>query len=365
MASNKNQHFVPKVYLRRFSNDPEEASIHLFNLSRRRSLHQASIKGQCSSNYFYGEKNKYEDLLQTYESFYGLFVADLEAGTFRLGDDEARFLRHFVFLQHNRAEAFALHTAAYMNGMANLAFDENPPAEYVSQAKETSQMAIESFEKSQYLIEDLKVRLVRNRTSVDFIASDNPAVQANRWHQQNPKARHKAPGISSAGVMFFMPVTPRYLCVLYDGDVYTADNAAGIVDLTRAEDVHALNEHQFLNCQSNVYFQQWTAKDDVAARYELVADRRPAARYELITAILEKEDAWGQEFKVVPATEARKEGKALIHTKAVFAVPSRWPSFLRIRNTPKIYSNGTGTGFVRAWSLKHRVYSGTGYKKVK
>jgi hypothetical protein len=41
MASNKNQHFVPKVYLRRFSSDPDEASVNLFNLARRRSIPQA------------------------------------------------------------------------------------------------------------------------------------------------------------------------------------------------------------------------------------------------------------------------------------------------------------------------------------
>lgn len=365
MASNKNQHFVPKVYLRCFSGDPQEASVSLFNLTRRRAVPHASISGQCSSNYFYGENNEFEARLQSSESLYGYFLKELKAGTLKLGQDETNFLRHFVYLQFTRTAAQAQRTLSFMMGMANFAFDNEPPPEYVPDALETVQLAIKNFQETQLLIADLKVRLVRNRTPIDFIASDNPSVHTNRWHLQSPKAGKKSPGISSAGAMFFMPITPRWLCAIYDGDVYTTSHNGSVIDLTREDDVRALNEHQFLNCQSNVYFKNWDTRDEIAAACDLVAARRPASRHEVITAVLDSEDAWGQNFKVVPQEEARKHGKAMIHSKEIYPVPSRWPNFVKLRNTPRIYTNGTGTGFVRAWSLKHRDYSGTNYRKLK
>jgi len=365
MASNKNQHFVPKVYLRAFSSNEGRASINLFNLRGHRNIPSASIKGQCSSNYFYGDDQKLDDALRGSEGLYGMFLRELSSKNFRLEERHKELLRHFCLLQHIRTEGQMQRNLEFMMGMVNAAFDGDPPRECIPIAKETVQIAMNVFADSMHLIHDLKVGLVWNRTPIDFITSDNPSVHTNRWHQQSPKAAGKAPGISSSGTIFFMPLTPRCLCIIYDGDVYTVDKIGDWIEVDRSDDAACLNEHQFLNCHANVYYADWSSRHGIEQSFDQIAHRRLDQRHQVTVAVLESENAWGQEFKVVPQKEVRGHTEGLIHVKGISPVPSKWPRFLRIRSKPRIYSNNTGTGFVRAWSLRQGRYSGSGYKKIR
>jgi hypothetical protein len=55
--SNKNQHFVSQTYLRGFGipQAGEVRAINLFAIGPGRIVEAASIKRQCSSDYFYGK----------------------------------------------------------------------------------------------------------------------------------------------------------------------------------------------------------------------------------------------------------------------------------------------------------------------
>lgn len=55
MSANKNQHYVPQVYLRAFSEDNNGKSISVFLIEAEKEIQRAPIKSQCSSDYFYGE----------------------------------------------------------------------------------------------------------------------------------------------------------------------------------------------------------------------------------------------------------------------------------------------------------------------
>jgi len=54
MATNKNQHFVPRCYLRPFTLDSANVAINLFNIDRMKFVERAPVKHQCSRDYFYG-----------------------------------------------------------------------------------------------------------------------------------------------------------------------------------------------------------------------------------------------------------------------------------------------------------------------
>lgn len=56
MSNQKNQHFVPKVYLKQFSADGK--SIELCIKKSLEFIPKAAIKNQSSSNYFYGKDLK-------------------------------------------------------------------------------------------------------------------------------------------------------------------------------------------------------------------------------------------------------------------------------------------------------------------
>src|SRR5439155_750653 len=55
MATNKNQHFVPRCYLRPFTLDSGGLAITLLNIDRMKFVEGAPVKHQCSGDYFYGE----------------------------------------------------------------------------------------------------------------------------------------------------------------------------------------------------------------------------------------------------------------------------------------------------------------------
>ena len=64
MASHKNQHFFPRVFLRAFSQNGLGRAINLYNIDARRGIENAPLKSQCSKSYFYGEDLTLERILQ-------------------------------------------------------------------------------------------------------------------------------------------------------------------------------------------------------------------------------------------------------------------------------------------------------------
>ena len=54
MADKKKQHFVPKFYLRNFSNSDGKC-IHLINFKSQKTILRAALKNQCYVDYFYGK----------------------------------------------------------------------------------------------------------------------------------------------------------------------------------------------------------------------------------------------------------------------------------------------------------------------
>lgn len=67
MASNKNQHFVPRCYLRPFTINCNNKAINLFNIDKQKFIKNAPVKHQCSRDYFYGEDLIIEKALQPIE----------------------------------------------------------------------------------------------------------------------------------------------------------------------------------------------------------------------------------------------------------------------------------------------------------
>ena len=63
--SKKDQHFVPRLYLRLFATDRDSyrqhISLHL--IPRNHTIHGASIKHQCQRKWFYGKDERIEDWL--------------------------------------------------------------------------------------------------------------------------------------------------------------------------------------------------------------------------------------------------------------------------------------------------------------
>lgn len=63
LTSKRKQHFVPRFYLRHFSNDPDQKSIGVWNIQKGVFARQASLQNQAHAAYFYGKDGEVEDAL--------------------------------------------------------------------------------------------------------------------------------------------------------------------------------------------------------------------------------------------------------------------------------------------------------------
>lgn len=344
MASNKNQHFVPRCYLAPFTSEVAGRAINLFNLDRSRAVRGAPVKGQCSGDYFYGEDLVLERAMQQFEGQYASRLRAMLAAGYILAAEDAAILRRFWLLQYLRTEAASLRfvqmTVQMDQELGGL------PEDYKLTIKEAVQNTMRVFFSVPDVVSDLKVRLVRNCTARPFITSDNPAVMTNRWHLTDPRARGSAPGLQNAGMIGMLPLSPNVMCVLYDGGLYSVPHIGGWADLRTEADADAFNEHQVLSCEANLYFSAWDWQEQLAAYVGSVASRRPEARHVIEHLVLDREEPGGRVYRPASAAEAMgKEG--MVHTSIVTPSVSKWPSLIRWRQGGFAYDSHSGAGFMR------------------
>jgi len=255
MPHNKKHHFVPKFYLRNFSED--EKSIGIYNIASRRTIPQGNLDNQCYRNYFYGKTPEVEHALGGMEGSAAQVIKNCiatEAVPKPLSAEHVT-LSHFVVLQAARtgfeAEAMAEATDKFFKAVYRDQFGDLD--DYEIGFDNPVLMSLNVASQMVPAIYDLKIKLLRNETGVTFITSDNPIVRHNQYFEGNEHAGHT--GLGQAGLQIFLPLSPRYLCVLYDAQTYkVGDKNSRIISITSIDDVAALNALQWLNAHENIYF---------------------------------------------------------------------------------------------------------------
>jgi hypothetical protein len=365
MADNKNQHFVPKAHLKAFSVRGEGRAIHLFNLDRARVILNAPVKHQCALDYFYGQDERLEHAIQVVEGGYAQCVSSLHHPGAVLRDFHVTMLRRFAYLQHLRTEAAARRSAEMTFAMTSVPGADMEQPTFKEAVRSSVIEAMRHYAETMSVVDDLKVRIVRNLTSDPFITSDDPAVLANRWHQRNEYARHRSFGIVSAGTQLFLPLSPTLLAILLDGDVYTAENRRGWIDVSDPADIAACNHHQVLNCAANLYFGEASATDYVRSAASTVAHLRPHKRFEVFTAVPDGGTETHTRYKVVQDLDLREHEGVLIHVKSIKPAPSKWPSFLKFRSGRFVFTNDTGAGYRRRMTAVSNSWDSPPWRKVR
>jgi hypothetical protein len=347
MPEKKNQHFVPRVYLKHFSPVDSGKTIGLFNLNTSTTVEQAPTKSQCSRPYFHGN-DELEDILADVEGRYGDWVGrGVLADPPLLVDDLDRFLHFFFALQYVRTEHAQIRTRAMfeaqkrMMGFTPEDEERFPFPEGVELVRQSVGMSLE-FRRH---ISDLKLALIRNRSDVPFVTSDDPVCFTNRLHLQ--RLRRRSFGWGSAGTLFYCPFSPTIAACLYDSDVYLADKKdRHWIELTKKADARALNELMFLKARENIYFRN--AADFDRDHFELVRHRRvdQYTRGTILKKVGEDEDG-----EVYRATDEevmpQLEGARVMTQSVVHAEPTSWFSLIRFRSQPVAYTNGSAAGYVR------------------
>lgn len=255
MPTNKNQHFVPQFYLRRFSRD--QKSIEMHTLRSGLTIRFASIRDQCSKPYYYGKGDSIDSLFTSMEAACSPILDQVAAyGANSLSETNYEMLLLFLMLQRFRTEGarrlgFEQHLEAKRRFGRDLPagvsseIDSMPPMDHISMSK----MAIGMYP----YIYDLWTTILKAPSGCGFVTSDDPVVLFNKAGEQS-RVPHSI-GLSNSGLMIAFPLDPQTALLMYDSGIYSVtEDAPGRVYLS-VEELNRFNKLQFLNCSDALYFQ--------------------------------------------------------------------------------------------------------------
>ncbi|MFX3643514.1 MAG: DUF4238 domain-containing protein [Candidatus Pristimantibacillus sp.] len=268
MAEKNRQHYVPKFYLRNFSESRK--SIASFNLSRGLFVGEASIKNMCQRNNFYGADNQIENFLGEKIETPAALIIQYILKTNTLPDGLEDYLNLILFVLIS--EARHLKTADSLNhtvdSVLKSSIELNPQFKDVDLDKyqitinEPANLAIQQAIESLELVLDLETLLIIERTggTRQFITSDHPVVRYNSFYLK--KKYYGGFGNISRGAQFFIPLSPHVCLLLYDQDIYHIPHQENnILWLRKAKEVDQLNQLFFLNAHNNVFCAHKTKED--------------------------------------------------------------------------------------------------------
>ncbi|MDP1693975.1 MAG: DUF4238 domain-containing protein [Candidatus Woesearchaeota archaeon] len=284
MVHGKNQHFVSQFYFRNFSLDGK--TICLFNLNNKKFIQSASIKDQCSKDYFYSKDPRVETLFSSLETSSKELISQIinNQNLSCLSEEQKQTLKRYLLFQHGRTEyardseeetANALFEL-YKPNIAECAKDQGVEIS----TEKLKNMKIKSNSKNSVLLSlvsgpllyDLSMILLDNKTQTDFIFSDNPVVFYNSFF--NDKVPNGTEGISSTGLQIYFPLNSKLALFIFDPTFYDLGQSEKTT-INKDSDIQRLNGLQILYCNEHIYFGNMRMKDQIFLRYNQLKSKRP------------------------------------------------------------------------------------------
>lgn len=184
----KNQHYIPKFFLRNFSFDNNLKQIGVFNTRTNFFFQTAPLRSQGSKSFFYGHDGIIEDNLSNIEGHLSKSINQIISNQKIPKKDDFEYLQllHFVALTHLRNPILIESIIAARELMKNeiLAVDMNAKVDKLI-PKISRDMAIEvALSGIKDVVEnilDLDCKLLINKTNRQFIGSDFLVVKYNRF----------------------------------------------------------------------------------------------------------------------------------------------------------------------------------------
>lgn len=264
VSDHKRQHFVPQCYLRRFAaNGTDGKAISMLLVKSGKHVARAPITTACQIEHFYGKDLALEHALRRIETAADPVIRGIvgEAGVPLPMTAAMTALLRFVGLQMGRTpDSVALHAeqaTAWMRTAARThpefpnQFDSAIDDVVVRLPDGWIAVALNTANNGIPLICDLRAKVLVTPTPA-FITSDSPVVLHNRWAGPNALA---SIGLTSVGLLLFLPLSPRHLLVLFDTDVYRVGASADdYVTVDDEEEVYALNALQAEGAVSQIFY---------------------------------------------------------------------------------------------------------------
>lgn len=262
MVNYKDQHYVPRFYLKNFSSNN---NIGTYNLKTRRFFRRSHI-ALCSKKYFYSKESKFEKAISPLEGKYSRAINRLirAKDLSKLDIEDYNAILSFVVFQNSRTSREKLNSQRMLEYQVEVlkeAIKLNKP-EISDELINTVDIEWNvHFFRMGYalscgplLISDLDSKIIINRSTRDFITSDEPVVFYNtRFNDMG----YGTTGFQTPGLQIFCPLDTKTMLIFYDKEYYDL-GLGNRVNVFLDSDVDSLNLLQFFNSKNNIFF----SKDD-------------------------------------------------------------------------------------------------------
>ena len=267
------QHYVPKFYFKMFSKG--SSCINLLLTKDGRVINNASIRGQCSNNRFYGS-DKIEQVFSQFESAHCNSLKRLidlvwQSNSSTLDPQHLVWILNAILFQRSRTALEIKKIAPAIENFylelfkEHLKYKDNELYKIFVQDIEKGKVSIKEPPQatvyrsivaallSPLLITDLDFHILRNFSDYPFIFSDAPVVFYNTYYQH---VKHRGVlGLQTPGLQIFYPLNSYTLFMLNDPDVYFGNRLKStIIDLTERSDISQLNALQLHHSMNTIYF---------------------------------------------------------------------------------------------------------------
>ena len=261
ITEKKNQHYIPKFYLRNFSCNNNGKQIGVFNVDNEIYIKSAKLKTQGSKNFFYGYDGLIEDRLADIEGELAPIIKSIiDTKTLPPRDSKEHFfLLGFVILTNLRNPVKIEYMKNSMIEMKRRLLEMDPNVDIDKFAPDISHEEVVKMSLSNVVelienITDLEYKLLINETSTPFITSDFPIVKYNQFLESKnwPLSRS---GYCTVGLQIFIPLNSKILIMLYDSGIYRLGNRKQkCFSITKPQDIDEINILNFLNCFNTIFF---------------------------------------------------------------------------------------------------------------
>ena len=260
----KNQHYIPKFYLRNFSYEKNEKQIGIYNLKSSFFFDKATLKDQGSKNFFYGKDGIIENNLSNIEGQLATLINTII--NHKILPQKDSFLHivllTFVGLTDIRNPVFINFLKDSLESAMKkeiLELDPNADIEKLIRKINHDEAIEMAFSGLKPIIEntvDLDFKLLINKTEIPFISSDFPVVKYNKFLEMK-KWKHGKTGYSNTGLKIFIPLSPEIIIVLYDSMIYKVGyKKKHYLEINDKNEINQLNTLQVLNCTNTLFFNE-------------------------------------------------------------------------------------------------------------
>lgn len=276
----KEHHYVPRFYLKRFSINAKGKCISLYNINNKKFIQSAPIRHQACRPFLYGKDDLVESELAKLESTIAQFfhywidhkILELPKNNTPAFDAIKRYILYQIF----RTVRQGSYTSELVNQVFKILLKETDPARFRTledgriQLGEPEHLNILFAYDKDYLLNFMEGMFVVNLSSLPFITSDAPIVRYNQL-MENIGIYTGATVPVVKGLQIFFPIHERLMLCLFDPKVYDCEKRKNDYVVTESpSDIHQLNALQYINCESQLFFDEYITPDYIEDLFDQV-----------------------------------------------------------------------------------------------